>query len=510
MNSLLSAAPVGAQRPRLLSVPEYGSSAGQEAVDLCRMAGLDLDPWQELVLAHSLGERPDGLWAAMEVGLCVPRQNGKGSIEEGRELVGLFLLLERLLVHTAHLFKTSLEAFRRLLMLIENTPDLDSRVKRVSKAHGEEGIELKGGQRIQFATRTLSAGRGLSGDCVIFDEAMFIREATINSLLPVLSARPNPQLWYVGSAVDEEEHEHGVIFSRLRARAQRGDPKRLAWFEWSIDADHPDDVTEAMADDPELWAQANPGLGQRISEDFIREVERQSLSFRGFVVERLGAGAWPAVDGSAERKITDDAWAACMDVDSVCDDPVCFTFDVTPDRRASVISVAGWREDGLPHVEVADARSGTEWVAERQAELAASHRTMAILYDKRGPAAGLVSALKKALTERGVDFKECAADDEKVPEYTVRLVGVGASELAQACGVLFDAVEQVALRHIGTPELFKAIKGAATRPLGDAWAWARKSSSANIAPLVGCTLALWGLKSIPVDDGAGDPLIAFI
>src|SRR3954465_421045 len=117
----------GAQRPRHLHVPDYVSSAGEEAVELARMAGLHLDPWQELVLVHSLGERPDGRWRGFEGGLVVSRQNGKGAILEAMELAGLFLLGERLVIHSAHQFDTSLEAFRRLLFLIEDNPDLDRR-----------------------------------------------------------------------------------------------------------------------------------------------------------------------------------------------------------------------------------------------------------------------------------------------------------------------------------------------------------------------------------------------
>jgi hypothetical protein len=51
------------------------------------------------------------------------------------------------------------------------------------------------------------------------------------------------------------------------------------------------------------------------------------------------------------------------------------------------------------------------------------------------------------------------------------------------------------LRHLGTPELDAAVAGAITRPLGDAWAWSRKSSSVDISPLVASTMALWGLKN---------------
>jgi hypothetical protein len=60
--------------------------------------------------------------------------------------------------------------------------------------------------------------------------------------------------------------------------------------------------------------------------------------------------------------------------------------------------------------------------------------------------------------------------------------------------VFFDAVDQGTLRHLGTPEMASAIKGAAQRPLGEAWAWSRKNSSVDITPLVASTLAHWAIS----------------
>lgn len=65
-----------------------------------------------------------------------------------------------------------------------------------------------------------------------------------------------------------------------------------------------------------------------------------------------------------------------------------------------------------------------------------------------------------------------------------------AGEHAAACGRFVDLVDEKALRHLGSSELTGAIRAARTRPLGDAWAWSRKNSSANISPLVSVTLAL--------------------
>jgi phage terminase large subunit-like protein len=68
------------------------SSRGREAVELAASAGLVLDEWQAFVLERALGVRENGKWAAFEVGLVVPRQNGKGGLLEARELAGLFVL----------------------------------------------------------------------------------------------------------------------------------------------------------------------------------------------------------------------------------------------------------------------------------------------------------------------------------------------------------------------------------------------------------------------------------
>jgi hypothetical protein len=463
----------GAQVPRVCSVPPFVSSAGQEAVELARMAGLELDPWQEFVLERSLGERADGKWAAFEVGLCVPRQNGKGSVEEARELAGLFLLGERLLIHSAHQFDTSLEAFRRLLMLIESCPDFDRRVKRVSRAHGEEGIELLSGQRIRFRTRTKGGGRGFAADLLVLDEAMILGAAMHGALLPTLSAMPNPQVWYAGSAVDQLVHEHGVVFARVRERGVAGDDPSLAYFEWSVDAPSPADVSFVELSDQVSWATANPALGIRVLPEHV-EHELRSMDRRTFAVERLGVGDWPRVDGAPEAEIPVGRWNALTDPASRMVDPVALCFDVSPDRSVSSICAAGWRADGLAHVEVVDRRRGTSWVASRLAELVGSHQPVGVAYDGAGPAASLA---------------------HEIAELGVTAEPVTAAEHAQSCGRLVDRVTDGTLRHLGTTELEQAVKAGTKRPLGDAWAWSRKTSSADITPLVGVTLALGALET---------------
>ena len=470
----------GSQPPRLLSIPPYVSSTGGEAIELAELAGLVLDPWQKMVLDHSLGEREDGKWAAFQVGVVVPRQNGKGVLLEARELAGLFLLGERFIVHSAHLYDTSQEHFNRLLGRIENSEELTRRVKKVSRSHNEEGITLKNGQRLRFRARTKAGGRGFTADLLVLDEAMILPESFLASLLPTLSAVPNPQIWCTGSAVDQEVHEDGMVLARIRERAGKNSAS-LCYFEWSLPGDHPDKVDDDEAADPLGWIKANPALGVRITAEYI-EKERETLGAHEFAVERLGVGDWPRTDGLEGVKITPEAWAKCMDVHSRPCDPLYFSFDVTPDRSSTSIAVAGWREDKLAHVEIIEYRRGTGWVPGRLAELVEKHKPVAVICDASGPCASLLPEINQAVSLTEI----------RTHEITL----VNAREHAQGCGIIFDAVEQGTLCHLGTRELQQAIRGATTRSLGDAWAWSRKDATVDISPLVAITLALWGAQNI--------------
>jgi hypothetical protein len=478
-------APLGSQRPRVFHAPPGArSGAGREAIELAALAGLILDPWEAYVLDYALGEGVDRRWAAAEVGLCVPRQNGKNVILEARELAGLFLFEEDLLIHSAQHFKTAKEHFLRLLASIEGTPEFSRRVKRIIRSHGEEGIELTDGRRILFFARTKSSGRGFSAPFVAFDEAMFLAESTLGALLPTQAAQENRQRWYAGSAVDQVVHPDGVVFARVRERGLAGEDDRLAYFEWSVDAERPDLIAEDAYEDVEEWATSNPGLGIRVSEEAIRD-ELRTLDLRTFAVERLGVGDWPPTTAEDAAVVAPEAWAELVDEDSTLEDPICFAFDVTPDRSTAAIAAAGRRADGLFHVEVVQHRRGTGWIVDQLVRLRDRWYPIATMCDPAGPAASLIPQCET----RGFPVEPMSARDH-----------------ANACGLFVDLVEQQALRHLGTAELASALRGATRRQLGDAWAWSRRNSAVDISPLVAVTLALWGAQTLGWDPNS-DPVI---
>jgi phage terminase large subunit-like protein len=476
--------PVASPRHRL--APSGDDVLLADALALCESTGLVLDDWQADVLRAGLTRRADGRWAAFEVGVVVPRQNGKDGILEARELVGLFMLGERLLIHSAHLFATSKEHFLRLLFLIESAPDLDAQVRKVWRSHGEEGIELRSGQRIRFFTRTKSSARGFSCDCLIFNEAMILPDVSVGAMLPTLSARPNPQVWYAGSAVDQLTYEHGVALARVRERGIVGavDNGRLAYFEWAADADSLADVDSSFAADQAQWQVANPALGVRILAEHV-EAEQAAMDPRQFAVERLGVGDWPRTDGVGEQsEIPVAIWDELADLRSELRDPVCLAFDSAPDRSSSSIAAAGRNQDGELHVEIAERRRGVSWLTKRLRELDEQHEPVSIICDAYGPVASILKDLHEA---------------------EVRVTTVSASEHAQACGRLYDLAFERKLRHRNDEALRNAIAGARTRPLGDAWAWSRKNSSVDISPLVAATLAVFAASGeLPSID---DPVI---
>ncbi|MFJ4990059.1 terminase [Streptomyces sp. NPDC088732] len=448
-----------------------------------------------------MGENAAGDWSAFEVGVNVPRQNGKGGIIEARELWGLFVGGEELILHSAHEFKTAKNAFRRIERLIKGCPDLHRRVKRYWQTTGEESIELHTGELLRFIARSKGSGRGFTGWTNILDEDMILGDDEMDALLPTMAAVANPQIWYLGSA---GIGALSVQLGRLRRRAlqalEKGVPDpSLAYFEWSIDP-HVDECRPDCADhddagSDEAILKANPATGYRLSLEKSRN-ERLTMSTEGFARERLGVGVYPSEEEDTWSVIDEDAWRALEDGTSRPSDPVVFSIDMPPERSHAAICVAG-RSGKSVHVEVVEHRPGIGWVIPRAVELALKWDPAAWVIDGGGPAGSLISglqdALKAAAAEQGVDLKALEVTTPKV------------REIGQATGQFIDSVADQTTVHLGNAPLTTALAGAELRPLGDASAWARRGVDVDISPLVAGTLARWGLVTLPEEEDEGAP-----
>jgi predicted Fe-Mo cluster-binding NifX family protein len=185
-------------------------------------------------------------------------------------------------------------------------------------------------------------------------------------------------------------------------------------------------------------------------------------------VELVGAGDWPQTDGRDVSVISLEKWDACMDPTSKLQEPYCLAIDVSPERTTS-IALAGMNQHDKFHTEIQEHKQGTSWVVPRVLKMLDRADIDCVVLDGVGPAASLILALREA----GVEVEV-----------------VSTSEHGHACGRLVDLVEEDELAHLGSLELRDAVRGAKSRPLGDAWAWSRKTSSVDISPLVAATLAL--------------------
>ncbi|TDH57540.1 hypothetical protein E2F47_01870 [Mycobacterium eburneum] len=462
---------LGRQTPRILWAPPAPTSAADEAIELAADCGLILDPWQQLSLHHALGERPDGKWSAFEVGLCVPRQNGKSAIIEARILAGLLLFGEELITYSAHEFRTAMEIMRRLERLL-----IASGEKFMpTTSHGQEGFEMgtvkRQGQRVLFQSRTKAAGLGTSGDCIILDEAMWLAPEAIGVLMPTMAARPNPQLWYAGSSVDQEMHPKGHVFSGVRKRGMERSSPRLCYIEWS-----PDDGDDRA--DPKVWAKANPAMGLRpgFTVEYVAdEFDAMRHTPKMFDVMRLGIGDWPTLADTLLPPIDGETWTGLTDTSPELAGPYPRVIAIDRAPLSKVWSIAGAqrRQDGRAQVEIGfNAKASPTEVIEKLLTIVTEADPAALIIDARSPAA----FLKPQLIEAGIE-----------PEMT------NLSELAIACEGFLESSLAGQIRHSGQQILTESVAGAVKRDLpGGRFVW-EGQPGACITQIMAATLAHYGL-----------------
>lgn len=450
---------------------------GGRVADIAEAIGTPLMPWQRQVVDVALEINPDtGLLAYRTVLVSVPRQSGKTTL-------GLSVMTHRALafgdaqriIYTA---QTRNDARRKWeddhVVRLEQSPL--AQLFTVRKSNGSEAIKWANGSLQGITSTTEKAGHGETVDLSFIDEAFSLPDDRLEQALrPAMITRPQPQMWIVSTAGTEESHFLNAKQERGRELVAAGAVDDFAYFEWSAPED-------ARLDDPDVWWTFHPAVGITIDP------------------ATLTADALAMSDDEAHRAyfnwnkrrvyqhdiiIPEDAWAACEEPGSVADGPLVFGVDVTPSREWSSVCVACRRPDGRVHVEVVARAKGVSWVPDWLAERVAAHAPVGVVLDPSGPAGTLV------------------------PDLAARKVDValtGARDMAQACGRFLDLVLDGRLVHIGQEPLSAAVAGARRRPLGDAWAWARRDTTVDLSPLVGVTLAVWMLAQ-PAPEPAPPPRV---
>jgi hypothetical protein len=487
-----------------------------EALQWAQGFGYDLDPWQRWSIENILSVLPNGKWAAPDALIIVSRQNGKGTILEVRELAGLFVIGEELLIHTSHEFKTSVNHFNRLKATLAAYPALMRRVKRIAGSHGEESIELfpeptlifgSGGKQIrrkvasklQFQARSRGSGRGFSCDCLVYDEGMILTDEQVGASMPTMSARANPQMIIAGSAGLKDSFQ----MAKSRKEMLRKAP-RMFGAEWSanphLEECPRDEINGRKSnyyvicdkhddrDDPRTWAKANPAIGYRLTLDFTRR-ELFKMPENEFDRERNGVGEWPP-DEEAWAVVSKEKWQAlAVENPGYPVQPIAFAADIDEDGANATISAAwAWPVKGASArltrtvIEIPQncSRSGSDWVMAELQRLYKKWHPVGIGLPKTGPAAALIDDGKKLWGDR--------------------LIQIGAAEEAAAFAQLMQQVRAESICHFGqqgAPTLWHAMGRADVRVVGDGGkAWSRRDSTTDITPVTSSTISAYVLNKM--------------
>ena len=104
----------GVPEPRIHTKLTDLPSHGEAMIKFCEEIGYELLPWQQWLAHHSLKYKPDGRWAHPVLVLLCARQQGKSTFMALQILFRIYVLKEKLQVHTAHKLTTSAELFYKI------------------------------------------------------------------------------------------------------------------------------------------------------------------------------------------------------------------------------------------------------------------------------------------------------------------------------------------------------------------------------------------------------------
>lgn len=453
---------MGSQVPSVRVVPDYDQTDGQDAIKILSIGNLYVDPWQASVLEDWMGFTEDGTWAASTCGLSVPRQNGKTLDTCGRIAAGMVMYSEWV-IYTAHLQKTATETFMELKSLFES-PKLSKYVKEIKSALGREQIILKNGGRVQFVARTRNGGRGLHGDCLIFDEAQELTSEQQASFLPALAASKNPQTIYLGTPPDE--NCTGTVFKTIRIKVISGNSIGIAWTEFSV-------KEIGNVHDVKRWADTNPALGRRIKLTTI-ESECEQMDEDTFARERLGWWA-PEAENNIDYALDKTKWALCSSAELKPEGKTAYGVKFSADGSTVYLSGAVIGNNGVARISLIDEKStsvGVQWLADW---LNTRYATAAcVVIDGRNGVDVLIDKLQGTW------------------RYKDSVIRSNTKVIIAAVSTLVNEVSEKSLTWYEQQEaLNDSAISSVKRPIGSGWGF----GGDNSGPIEACSLALWGVRN---------------
>ena len=439
-------------------------SRGPLLSEVAALLGWRFHPWQRHAADVALEiDRRSKAPYYRTVGIGVARQNGKTTLVCSRIAMQL-MAAGSTVVYTAQDRNLARFKWEEHVSLLMSTPFASKVAGDPIRANGRECLRMLNGSEYIIVTPNEKAGRSLSIDLAVVDEAWAHEsDLVLGALGGAMSARRFAQIWLLSNA--------GSYRSKLwRRMTDMGrdsitDPHSpVCWQEWAPADDA--DIT-----DPQVWRQANPTLDDPHGvSSFALSADLVTMDESTFRREHLNLWADPI----GLVGIDPVAWAACLSETDAPGERVAISLDFTPERDRGTVVVAG-EIDGRTPLEVIEQSTDLFRVIEHAVN-AAKRWKATVIIDRGSPAGSALPAFDRAKVK-------------------VRLIAQ--PEFGRACGNFHDAVHRGEISHRGDYRLNDAVAAATRRPVGDSWVWQRRAG-ADITPLTAATNARWGIISAPV------------
>lgn len=458
---------LGRESPRLFTPPlrklTRKTTLGFEAIEFAEtVLGVILLLWQRWWLIHALELLPGGGFRYRTVLTLVGRQNGKTTLLKVLSLYMMYMGRVRLVLGAAQSLDIAREAWSGAVDMAQADPELSAEIDRIRYANGEQELALTNGARYKITAATRSAGRGLSVDLLNLDELREHRDwAAWAALSKTTMARPNALIVAISNAGDDES----VVLNTLRSAALSGSDPSLALFEWSAE-------DGSGLDDPNAWAQANPGLGQTISEAAIRSAlgtDPPNVFRTEVLCQRVD---------SLDSAIDLSSWKACADpTGSLANSRgrVAVCLDVAPDGLHATLAGAALGDDGRVRVEILAAWPSTSVTRVELRTLIDQISPAARAWFPSGPAAALAADLRQ-----------------------LEAIEIKGSEVAEACQELADLVRARQILHPADPLLDAHVAGSQKLHSGDGWRYSRRGAG-HVDAVYAVAGAVHVARTLPVE-----------
>ena len=228
------------------------------------------------------------------------------------------------------------------------------------------------------------------------------------------------------------------------------------------------------ATSPDVAARYHPAVGHTIAPDYLR-TERRRLGPEGFA---RAYGAHQVIPSVSGRVFPLEQWRA-GELLADARPPVgacALLYDVAHDRSDAAIAAAWTHTDGRTVFALLEHHPYVGWVESRFRELRTVLRPRACGYDAYGPGRDIAGRLERS---------------------GMHLESMDTSDVIEAYESFLSAHEAGTLWHLPATPFELALTVAGRRPIGDAYAWGRRTSSGSIAALVAATNVAWLWENAP-------------